>query len=51
MVSKDNMINAVITMCKMWGFNYMLMGGGHVDFDALPFGTRRMFPFRFNNTF
>lgn len=50
MVSKDNMINAVITMCKMWGFNYMLIGGGHVDFDALPFGTRLMFPFRFNNT-
>ena len=51
MVSKDNMINAVISMCKMWGFNYMPIDGGHVDFDALPFGTRRMFHFRFNNTF
>lgn len=49
MVKRDDVILAVIRMCKMWGFNYMPMDNGDVDYDRIPMGIKP--PFRFEKQF
>ena len=47
MVKRDDVIMAVIRMCKMWGFNYMPWDNGKVDYDKIPMGIKP--PFRYEN--
>ncbi len=48
MVKRDDVIMAVIRMCKMWKFSYMPWDNGKVDYDKIPMGIRP--PFRFENS-
>lgn len=47
MAKRDDVILAVIRMCKMWGFNCMPWDNGHVNYDDLPLGLKT--PFRYEN--
>lgn len=49
MVKRDDVIQSVIRMCKMWGFNYMPWDNGEVDYGQLPMGIKP--PFRFEHSF
>lgn len=49
MIKRDDVILAVIRMCKMWGFSYMPIDEGAVDYDNIPMGIRH--PFRYENQF
>ena len=45
MIKRDDVIMAVVRMCKMWGFNCMSMDNGEVDYDSIPNWIKP--PFRF----
>ena len=46
MAKRDDVIMAVVRMCKMWGFSFMPWDNGKVNYDSLPIGTRP--PFRYD---
>ena len=44
-MKSNDIINQVISICKMWGYDYMQMDNGVVNYDRLPLGART--PFRY----